>query len=256
VRYLIPVTLALALSVPAHAFVFQHPGVTGLVSGTISGWVVDANSWLGHGARGEEHRSIASASACAGTPLVILTDDGSVVYPVQLRMPDGSWTSNRLLVPYADRRVTVTGKLVRRGEEKGIAVEVVTADREPETEFRVSVRRVQDTTIAATVTDLNSWLGLGLSGPGHRAFAQARARTGQVLVLIGDDGGIIYPVAAQMPSGPVATDLLIQHAQRRVQVRGTLAQRGPARAIFIRTVSALEPDQLGTATSITAAQPR
>lgn len=244
-RYLFTLAMMSAISVPCSAFVLQNTEISGLQSGTVSGWVVDANSWLGHGARGEDHRSCAVGNAGAGTPLVILTDDGSVVYPVQLHRPAGTWASNRLLVAYADQRVTVIGKLVKRGRERGIEVEVVTADRGPAAETPMPVRRVGDTTIAARVADLNSWLGKGLPGPENRESAQSRGRAGKVFVLVGDDGSIIYPVAAKMHSGPAATDLLVYHDEDSVLARGTLIQRGPASAMVIESVSAAEPGGTG-----------
>lgn len=244
----------IVMCVPARAFVLQQPEISGLPIGTVSGWVVDANSWLGYGIRGQRHLSSTVGSAEAGTPLVILTDDGSIVYPVQTQMPSGTLASNRLLLPYANQRVTVSGKLVSRGKERGIVVQVVTADREPASGPTAPVREARDTTIRGTVTDLNSWLALGLSGPEHRSFAQARARMGQVLVLLGDDGGIYYPVATKMPSGPASTPALIDHAERTVLAFGTLIQRGPARALMIDFVIPPKPGRLDKPTDIAAEQ--
>lgn len=96
----------------------------------VSGWVVDANSWPGQGVRGPQCQGRAAASAEAGTPLAILTDDGSVVFPVQ-GPPAITNAINLKLRSYAQKRVRVGGRLIRHGPEKAIVIKYVTSDDEP-----------------------------------------------------------------------------------------------------------------------------
>ena len=64
------------------------------------------------------------------------------------------------------------------------------------------------------------------------------ARFGEPLVLVDDSGYVLYPVTKSMPSGPASHYLLADHAERKVRVKGTLIERGKARAILIDNVSA------------------
>jgi len=93
----------------------------------VSGWVVDANSWPGQGV---QYQGRAAASAEAGTPLAILTDDGSVVFPVQ-GPPAITYAINLKLRSYAQKRVRVGGRLIRHGPEKAIVIKYVTSDDDP-----------------------------------------------------------------------------------------------------------------------------
>jgi len=93
----------------------------------VSGWVVDANSWPGQGV---QYQGRAAASAEAGTPLAILTDDGSVVFPVQ-GPPAITYAINLKLRSYTQKRVRVGGRLIRHGPEKAIVIKYVTSDDDP-----------------------------------------------------------------------------------------------------------------------------
>src|SRR5512143_2667896 len=64
---------------------------------TVKGWVVDANDWLDMGFVGTQHRQTALTNADLGTPLVILTDRGSVVYPVTVTEPSSAVANNTRL---------------------------------------------------------------------------------------------------------------------------------------------------------------
>ncbi len=208
---------------------------------TVSGWVVDANSWLGQGVRGPQYQGRSAASAEAGSPLVILTDNGSIVFPVQFGASAGTHASNLQLTSYAEQRVTVGGWLIRRGQEKAIVIQYVTSANDPAAGPPTSVRETPGVEIVARVTELNSWLNRGSSGPEQRDHTAARARSGEPLVLVSDPGFVLYPVTKSTPSGPQSNGLLVNFAEQTVRVKGTLIERGNARAIIIDSVAAYAP---------------
>ncbi len=207
---------------------------------TVSGWVVDANSWLGQGVRGPQYQGRTAASAEAGTPLVILTDDGSIVFPVQLRPPAGTHASNLKLVAYAEQRVTVGGRLIEQGLEKAMVIQYVTSDKDPTDEPPTPAGETSDVEIAVRIVGLNSWLGQ--DGSGIRNSARKDARDGEPLVLVDGYGHVFYPVTKSTPSGPASHDLLLTYVAQDVWVKGTLIERGGERGIMIDSVAAYTPD--------------
>ena len=204
----------------------------------VSGWVVDANSWLGQGVRGPQYQGHAVASAEAGTPLVLLTDDGSIVFPVQPRPPAGTHAIN--LKSYAQQRVRVGGRLIRQGPEKAIVIQYVTSDNGPAVDPPPPTEETSRVEVVARVVGLNSWMGRDGSGSGDSVVRVARFV--EPLVLVDDSGYVLYPVTKSTPSGPASHYLLADHAERKVRVKGTLIERGKARAILIDNVSAYEPN--------------
>ena len=207
---------------------------------TVSGWVVDANSWLGQGIRGRQHQTRSAASAEAGTPLVILADDGSILFPVQPRSPAGTQASNSKLVPYAEQRVTVVGRLIQQGPEKAIVIQYVTRANDPAAGPPSPPQGTSRVEIVARVVGLDSWLGQGETGRGDQTVKLARF--GEPLVLVNDSGYVLYPVTMRSPSGPASHDLLAKYAEKTVRVTGTLIERGGGRAIIIDGVVADAPD--------------
>lgn len=65
----------------------------------------------------------AKACAKAGSPLVILTNDGKIYWPIDDAMPAKS--QNEKLLPYAGERVEVSGKIFNRGGSRAIVIESV-----------------------------------------------------------------------------------------------------------------------------------
>jgi hypothetical protein len=202
--------------------------------------VIDPNCWLGKGARGPNHRTCAVACANLNTPLAILTDDGSVVWPVLLTAPTGPKPNNDKLIPFAETRVSVTGQVIDRGKERAIVLSDIKNAAEPAVAPTFADKENPDTVLTAQVADLNCWLGQGAKGAGHRDCAIACAKLGQPLVLLTDDGYIYYPVVKTMPSGPAGNDMLMAFAEQRVNVKGTMIQRGNARAFIIESVAAAQ----------------
>ena len=62
----------------------------------------------------------ALACAKAGSPLVILGDDGLVYWPISAEMP--ATGQNERLMPYAAQRVTVSGTVYQKGGSHAIVI--------------------------------------------------------------------------------------------------------------------------------------
>jgi len=214
---------------------------TGTAVNSVTGWVVDVGGWLGMGFDGPEHQQDAVASAKTGLPLVILTDYGAVIYPVTLTAPASPKEDNDRLIPFAEQRVKITGRIIRRGRERGIVIETVAKAPGAERIASFAGRETANVRLVGRVADLSCWIGKGESGPAHVQCAQACAKAGEPLVLVNDSGYVYYPVTQTMPSGPAGNALLMNYCEQKVQVTGKLIERGRERAIVIDNVAAYTP---------------
>lgn len=95
---------------------------------TVSGWVLDSACALTKGLDKPISRDCALACARNGSPLVILEDDGTIVWPVSDSMPAKS--QNAKLVPYAGKRVTVSGKIYAKGGSQAIVMQNISAEKQ------------------------------------------------------------------------------------------------------------------------------
>lgn len=73
---------------------------------TITGHVIDVYCYSAHGAKGDGHKSCATACAKAGEPLAILTSDGTIYMPISGKPAD---PQNTRLMPFVEGQVKVTG---------------------------------------------------------------------------------------------------------------------------------------------------
>ena len=69
----------------------------------------------------------AQACAKAGSPLVILADNGSIYWPTTDAMPATS--QNDKLLPFAGKRVVASGKEYERGGSKALLIEKIEAEK-------------------------------------------------------------------------------------------------------------------------------
>lgn len=92
---------------------------------TIQGWVVDSACAFTKGLEKPISRECALACARKGSPLVILQDDGSIFWPLSESMPAEG--QNARLIPYAGKRVLVTGKIYSKGGSQGVVIEAISA---------------------------------------------------------------------------------------------------------------------------------
>jgi hypothetical protein len=87
---------------------------------TVTGTVVDVSCKFGQGLSGPDHRMCAEVCADKGIPLALLADDGTLYLPTSAAMPgDGQ---NSRLKPFAEQRVTVSGKVFEAGGAKAIQI--------------------------------------------------------------------------------------------------------------------------------------
>lgn len=87
---------------------------------TITGWVLDSACAFTKGLDKPISRECALACARKGSPLVILQDDGAILWPVSDSMP--AVGQNDRLLPYAGKRVTATGKVYSKGGSQAIVI--------------------------------------------------------------------------------------------------------------------------------------
>lgn len=92
---------------------------------TITGTVVDVSCKFGQGLGGGEHKVCAEICADRGLPLAILTDDGKLYVPASAGMPGEG--QNARLKPFAEQRVTVSGKVFAAGGASAIQITDIAA---------------------------------------------------------------------------------------------------------------------------------
>ena len=116
--------LAAAIAIPILGM--GQSGINGK-SISISGWVIDSSCAYTKGL--DKPVSAACAKACAknGSPLVILTDAGSILLPVDSKAPASS--QNTKLLPFAGEHVKVSGTEYVRGDSHAIVIATIAADR-------------------------------------------------------------------------------------------------------------------------------
>lgn len=88
---------------------------------TVHGWVLDSACAITKGLDKPISRDCALACAKAGSPLVILADDGTIYWPISDKTPSSG--QNERLLPFAGERVSVSGKGYARGGSHAIVVE-------------------------------------------------------------------------------------------------------------------------------------
>jgi|SRR5882724_2372116 hypothetical protein len=92
---------------------------------TVKGYVIDSACAFTKNLEKPISADCAKACAKAGSPLVILADNGSVYWPTSDAMPATS--QNEKLLPFAAQKVVVSGKLYERGGSKALLIEKVEA---------------------------------------------------------------------------------------------------------------------------------
>ena len=90
---------------------------------TVTGWVLDSACAFTKGLSKPISRDCALSCAKAGSPLVILQDDGTIYWPISESMPAEG--QNKRLTPFAAKRVTVTGKVYMRSGSNAISIEKI-----------------------------------------------------------------------------------------------------------------------------------
>ena len=90
---------------------------------TVKGYVLDSACAFTKGLKQPISKECAIACAKAGSPLVILTDDGTIYWPIADTTPSSG--QNERLLPFAGQRVTATGKVFQRGGSSALVIEKI-----------------------------------------------------------------------------------------------------------------------------------
>jgi hypothetical protein len=90
--------------------------------------------------------------------------------------------------------------------------------------------------IAGQVIDVNCHTTMGASGPSHKQCAQACAKAGVALAILGSDGTVYIPVSAK--AGDAQNSRLIEFAEAKVKVKGTHRFANGLHTIEIKSVAA------------------
>ncbi len=93
---------------------------------TVRGVVVDSACAYIKDVKAKVDPECAAACARAGSPLIILADDGKLYLPIAEVMPATS--QNPALLEFAGKRVVATGKVYERGGSRAIVLSKVEAE--------------------------------------------------------------------------------------------------------------------------------
>jgi hypothetical protein len=92
---------------------------------TVKGYVLDSACAFTKGLKKPISAECATACAKAGSPLVILTDNGTVYWPIADTTPSSG--QNERLLPFAGQKVTASGKVYQRGGSSALVIEKIEA---------------------------------------------------------------------------------------------------------------------------------
>lgn len=90
---------------------------------TVKGYVLDSACAFTKSLSKPVSKQCAISCAKAGSPLVILAEDGTIYWPIADTTP--SRGQNSKLLPFAGEKVTATGKVYDRGGSKAIVIEKI-----------------------------------------------------------------------------------------------------------------------------------
>jgi len=90
---------------------------------TVHGYILDSACAFTKSLDKPISKQCATSCANAGSPLVILADDGTIYWPIAETTPSSG--QNPKLLPYAGEKVTVTGKIYERKGSKAIVIDTI-----------------------------------------------------------------------------------------------------------------------------------
>src|SRR5260221_4559084 len=93
---------------------------------SVNGYVLDSACAFTKGLKKPNSAQCAQACAKAGSPLVILADNGTIYWPIADTTPSAG--QNEKLLPFAGERVTASGKTYARGGSTAIVIEKIAAE--------------------------------------------------------------------------------------------------------------------------------
>lgn len=96
-------------------------------SATVKGYVLDSACAFTKGLKKPISTECAIACAKAGSPLVILSDSGTIYWPIAETTPSSS--QNDKLLPFAGQKVSASGKVFERGGSTAIVIDKIEAQK-------------------------------------------------------------------------------------------------------------------------------
>src|SRR5579864_3433619 len=96
---------------------------------SVKGYVLDSACAFTKSLKKPISEQCAVACAKAGSPLVILADDGTIYWPIANTTPSSG--QNEKLLPFAGQRVTASGRTYERGGSTAIVIEKIAAESGP-----------------------------------------------------------------------------------------------------------------------------
>jgi hypothetical protein len=113
--------LALPAALLAVAFAASASGK----SDSVKGYVLDSACAFTKNLKKPISPECAVACAKAGSPLVILSDDGTIYWPISDATPSSG--QNDKLLPFAAQKVTASGKVFERGGSRALVIDKIEA---------------------------------------------------------------------------------------------------------------------------------
>jgi hypothetical protein len=94
---------------------------------TIKGYVLDSACAFTKNLKKPISSECAVVCAKAGSPLVILTDSGTIYWPISDATP--AQGQNDRLLEFAGKRVVVTGKVYQRAGSRAVVISTIQAEK-------------------------------------------------------------------------------------------------------------------------------
>jgi hypothetical protein len=112
---------------PALLAVAGYAGAADQAAVTVKGYVLDSACAFTKGLDKPISKQCATSCAKAGSSLVILSEDGTIYWPIADTTP--SSTQNPKLLPFAGEKVTASGRIFERGGSKAIVIAKIEAQK-------------------------------------------------------------------------------------------------------------------------------
>jgi len=90
---------------------------------SVKGYVLDSACAFTKNLKKPISAECAVACAKAGSPLVILSDDGTIYWPIADTTPSSG--QNERLLPFAGKKVTASGKVFQRGGSSALVIDKI-----------------------------------------------------------------------------------------------------------------------------------
>src|SRR5437762_13524348 len=119
------VKIRIAAALPLFLVLISFAATESAKTTTVKGYVLDSACAFTKGLKKPISTECATACAKAGSPLVILTSDGTIYWPIADTTPSSG--QNEKLLPFAGQKVAASGKVFQRGGSSALVIEKITA---------------------------------------------------------------------------------------------------------------------------------